>query len=79
LRFSELVSVEHREADDWFNPVLTEDTPLYVDPFLVFDDNDPLFADAQEQVVAFFAMCHDLVRRAGGNTASPTGRRRCGC
>jgi hypothetical protein len=65
------VKVEHREDDDWFDPVLTEDTPLYVDPFLVFDDDDPLFADMQEQVVAFFAMCHDLVRRAAGNTGSP--------
>lgn len=71
MRFSELVSVEHREDDDWFNPVLTEDTPLYVDPFLVFDDDDPVFAGAHDDVIAFFTMCRDLVRAAGGNAGSP--------
>lgn len=71
MRFSELVRVAHRQDDDWFDPVLTEDTPLYVDPFLVFEDDDPLFADAQPRVVSFFGMSRDLVRRAGGDTASP--------
>ena len=68
MRFSELVSVEHREDDHWFNPVLTEDTPLYVDPFLVFDDDDPVFAGAHDDVIGFFTLCRDLVRAAGGNT-----------
>lgn len=71
MRFSELVSIEHREDDDWFNPVLSEDTPLYVDPFLVFDDDDPLFAGAHDDVIGFFTLCRDLVRAAGGNTKSP--------
>jgi hypothetical protein len=71
MRFSELAHVAHLQDDEWFDPVLTEDTPLYVDPFLVFEDDDPLFADAQAQVVTFFGMCRDLVRLAGGNTASP--------
>ena len=48
IRFSELAGVVPGPDDDWFDPVLTEDTPLYVDPFLVFDDQTPLFADAHE-------------------------------
>lgn len=71
MRFSELVGIGHGEDDHWFDPVLTEDTPLYVDPFLVFEDVDPLFAGAHEDVVAFFLTCRDLVRRAGGDPASP--------
>lgn len=71
MRFSELVGIDHGEGDDWFDPVLTEDTPLYVDPFLIFEDDDPLFAGAHDEVVAFFTMCRDLVRRAGGDPASP--------
>lgn len=70
MRFSELVGVSPADGD-WFDPVLSEDTPLYVDPFLVFEDDDPLFADAHDVVVSFFATCRDLVRRAAGNTASP--------
>lgn len=71
MRFSELVHIVHREDDGGFDPVLTEDTPLYVDPFLVFEDEDPLFAGAQQQVVTFFSTCRDLVRQAGGNITSP--------
>jgi len=79
MRFSELVRVAHRQDDDWFDPVLSEDTPLYVDPFLVFEDDDPLFADAQTQIVAFFGMCRDLVPAPVGSPRPRTGRRRCDC
>ncbi|GAA3493924.1 hypothetical protein ACWEV9_27360 [Streptomyces albogriseolus] len=66
MRFSELAGVHRGPQDDWFDPVLTEDTPLYVDPFLVFEDRDPLFADARDMVVEFFAGCRDLVRADAG-------------
>ncbi|MCW2676619.1 MAG: hypothetical protein JWR70_1659 [Modestobacter sp.] len=63
MRFSELVGVTSVDAD-WFDPVLTEDTPLYIDPFLVFDDTDPSFAGA-----------HDLVTQAGGRRPCADRRR----
>ncbi len=75
MRFSELVGIVHTEDDDWFNPVLSEDTPLYVDPFLIFNDADPVFAGAHGDVIGFFTMCRDLVRAAGGNTSSPYWRK----
>lgn len=40
MGFSELVGVTSIDAE-WFDPVLTEDTPLYIDPFLVFDGTNP--------------------------------------
>lgn len=67
MRFSELVGVTSVDAD-WFDPVLTEDTPLYIDPFLVFDDTDPAFAGAHDMVMDFFAAARDLVGQAGGRT-----------
>jgi hypothetical protein len=67
LRFTELSGINVGESDDWFDPVLSEDTPLYVDPFLVFEDQSPLFVDAHEDVVGFFATCRDLVRLDGGH------------
>jgi hypothetical protein len=71
MRFSTYAGITPGgREDDWFDPVLTEDTPLYVDPFLVFDDPDPLFADSHELVVQFFAMCRDLVRRDAGSQRS---------
>ncbi len=66
MRFTQLSGISPGSGDDWFDPVLTEDTPLYVDPFLVFEDQSPLFADAHETVVRFFATCRDLVRLDNG-------------
>jgi hypothetical protein len=66
MRFAKLAGITPGSDDDWFDPVLTEDSPLYVDPFLVFGDPTPLFADAHDVVVRFFATCRDLVRQDGG-------------
>ncbi len=66
MRFTQISGISPGSGDDWFDPVLTEDTPLYVDPFLVFEDQSPLFADAHETVVRFFATCRDLVRLDNG-------------
>ncbi|WP_457029299.1 hypothetical protein [Kitasatospora sp. P5_F3] len=66
MRYSELVGITRGAEDDWFDPVLGEDTPLYVDPLLVFEDEAPAFADARDSVVRFFATCRDLIHQDGG-------------
>lgn len=66
MRFTVHAGITLGADDDWFDPVLTEDTPLYVDPFLVFEDESPLFAHAHDLVVQFFGTCRDLVREDGG-------------
>jgi hypothetical protein len=75
MRFSEYAQIMPNQADDWFDPVLTEDTPLYVDPFLVFDSPLTLFADSHELVVRFFAACRELVRQDQGRHDSPHWRK----
>lgn len=66
MRFSTYASLRLGVDDDWFDPVLSEDTPLYVDPFLVFDDGDPLFTDSHGLVTNFFETCRQLVEQDGG-------------
>jgi hypothetical protein len=66
MRFTAHAGITPGAEDDWFDPVLTEDTPLYVDPFLVFEDQAPLFSDAHDLVMQFFSMCRDLVRADAG-------------
>lgn len=68
MRFSELVSIEHREDEDWFTPVLIEDTPLNVDPFLVFDDGDLVFAGAHDDVIGFFTLCIGARQASGAGS-----------
>ncbi|MEV5544039.1 hypothetical protein AB0L13_45295 [Saccharopolyspora shandongensis] len=70
MRFSSFVGINIGSTDDWFDPIITEDTPLYIDPFLVFNDKTSYFADSHDMVVDFFATCSDLVKRAQGNHES---------
>jgi hypothetical protein len=57
MRFSDRYDITKRtDKDDWFDPVVTEDTPLYVDPFLVFEDSDESWSRCHEQVVDFFTL-----------------------
>ncbi len=41
VRFSELFGITRTTNDDWFDPVITVDTPLFVQPELIFSDDDP--------------------------------------
>ncbi len=70
MRFSSLAGISTIVNDDWFDPIITEDTPLYVDPFLVFEEMSGTFADSHELVIDFFSTCHDLIRRSKGNEKS---------
>lgn len=71
LRFSQQHEIAQRtEEDDWFDPVVTEDSPLYIDPFLVFEDQDPFWSSCHHEVVSFFSLALDYVKRAQGNRSS---------
>ncbi|MFC8796895.1 hypothetical protein ACFT2C_04130 [Promicromonospora sp. NPDC057138] len=70
MRFSKQFGVAHTPTSAWFDPLLDQDTPLYVDPFLVFDDRDPHWADARQEVVDFFDTAAQLVEQSGGNRGS---------
>lgn len=71
MRFSKHFSVRHAKGTDWFDPLLDQDTPLYVDPFLVYDDKKPLWRGARQEVVDFFDTAAQLIERANGNVGSP--------
>jgi hypothetical protein len=76
MRFTKTFGViRHKTKDDWFDLVLDQDTPLYVDPFLVFDDKDPFWASARDDVVEFFNAAAALIAEAYGNKNSPAYRK----
>lgn len=70
MRFSDEFNLSRRKKHDWFDLECTEDTPLYVDPFLVFDDVDPFWSDTHDQLTAFFALALGYVAQSGGNKQS---------
>lgn len=64
MRFSDHHSILRTSADDWFDPILAVDTKLFVDPFLVFQDDDAAWAGSHDEIIAHFQMAFDLL--AGG-------------
>lgn len=70
MRFADEFSFVRKKKDDWFDLECTEDTPLYVDPFLVFDDADPFWASTHDRVTHFFGLALDYVAKSGGDPKS---------
>lgn len=75
MRFSESAGITIGPGDDWFDPVLEQDSPLYIDPYLVFQDDDPQWAGSYERVVEFFATAAELVLASGGSQDTPAWRK----
>jgi hypothetical protein len=65
MLFSDHYAVLHTAADDWFDPVLSVDTKLFVDPFLIFTDTDPTWAKAHDRIIAHFQEAFELLADAG--------------
>jgi hypothetical protein len=67
VRLGEHYEIVRTEADDWFDPYLETDTPLCVDPFMIWSDAEEPWFGAHDHVLDFFAMVFDLVRQSDGN------------
>lgn len=66
MRFSQEFDIEKDGTEDWFDLLLNQDTPLYVDPFLIFDDQDEFWSDAKQEIVIFFELAIGLSLKSGG-------------
>jgi hypothetical protein len=70
MRFTDEFAINRKKKDDWFDLECAEDTPLYVDPFLVFDDADPFWSSTHDQLTTFFGLALNYVARSGGDKNS---------
>lgn len=68
MRFSEAFVIERSEADDWFDPHLTIDTKLFIDPLLLLEAGGE-WAQAHNELIAHFVHCYGLVARATSTTS----------
>ncbi|MFI5696434.1 hypothetical protein ACIA58_31550 [Kribbella sp. NPDC051586] len=76
MRFTQQFNIAQRFSnDDWFDLEVIEDTPLYVDPFLVFEDADPFWSACHQDLVEFFSLALGFVRLADGDRSSPHWRK----
>ncbi len=68
MRFSEHFGITQSADDDWFDPHLTVDTKLFVDPLLLLEAGGE-WASAHEQLIAHFVHCYGLVAKATSSTS----------
>ena len=54
--------------EEWFDPILHQDTRLFIDPFAVFKSDDELFKDSYTEMMYFFQQAFELIAASGGDT-----------
>ncbi len=67
MLFSDYFSVTRTDEDDWFDPILNNDTPLFADPFAIFKESDPDWAGCHERLIAHFDLCFRLIAEGNRN------------
>ncbi|SBW75831.1 hypothetical protein [Propionibacterium freudenreichii] len=70
MRFSEQHQITRDNSEDWFDANVEMDSPLYVDPFLIFEDESVEWAPAHEELIAFFDATLDMLALAEGDKRS---------
>jgi hypothetical protein len=63
MRFSEHFNIERTAQDDWFDPHLTVDTKLFIDPLLLLEAGGE-WAEAHRELIDHFVHCYTLVAKA---------------
>lgn len=66
MLFSEQFGIKCMGDEEWFDPILHQDTRLFIDPFSVFKSDDELFKDSYSEMMYFFQQAFETIAHAGG-------------
>jgi len=70
MLFSDAFAVAETIDDEWFDPILETDTKLFVDPFLIFQEEEGFWADAHDVLMSRFNQAFTLIAKGYGNRKS---------
>lgn len=70
MLFSEHFDLAVSGDETWFDPILSIDTKLFLDPFLLYDHEEGPFVGSHEEVVRFFNTAFKLIARSKGDRTS---------
>jgi len=70
MKFSDEFEITIIPEDDWFDPILSFDTRLFIDPFLLYAGEQGHFIGSHDEVIAFFNSAFQLIARSRGNQSS---------
>lgn len=65
--FSTEFKITKTKADDWFDPILSNDTKLFIDPFLVFDSEHSEFKNTHQKTIDFFNLAFSIASKSKPN------------
>lgn len=71
MKFSEIFKISNAAREDWFDPILTFDTLLFIDPFLIYDLGDKEFRGSHDDVITLFNQVFILIAKSNGRRTSP--------
>jgi hypothetical protein len=70
MKFSEQFSIARTKNDDWFDPILSIDTPLFIDPFGIYAQERDVFQGSHAEIIGFFNSAFQLLAQAHGDRLS---------
>src|SRR6266571_5128006 len=70
MKFSEHFNITRGDTDDWFDPILDNDTRLFVDPFLIYKETGGDWLGAHDELIRHFDRCFHLIAEGNRNPAS---------
>ncbi|WPP52768.1 hypothetical protein [Catalinimonas niigatensis] len=65
--FSSEFKIKRTKEDDWFDPILSMDTKLFIDPFLVFESDHGFFINTHQKTIDFFNLAFKIASVAKPN------------
>lgn len=71
MLFSERYKIPNADNHEWLDPLLTVDTALFVDPFLVYGEKSGDFAGSHQQVIDYFNSLFVLAAEGAAKMGSP--------
>jgi hypothetical protein len=70
MLFSEQFKIIPSGEDEWFDVILSMDTALFLDPFLIYADERGHFVGSHEEVINFFDSVFRLLASSSGDKSS---------
>lgn len=62
--FSTEFNIQKSSDDKWFDPILSTDTKLFIDPFLVFESENDSFINTHQKTIDFFNLAFEIASKA---------------
>lgn len=61
MKLSKSNNLQYEESMDWFDPIIDQDTELFIDPFLLFRSDNQRFRNSHAKLLAFFTFIFSRV------------------